>query len=321
MIAITGAAGFIGANLAQRLAASDELLLVDLHPREQYWEGIPAFQFLGHNAFLDALAARALEPSAIFHLGACSDTTMTDWEYLRLTNIEYSRALWQYCAARGVPCIYASSAATYGDGSHGFDDRTPPEELRPLNLYGKSKNDFDAWALAQPVDASPPRWAGVKFFNVFGPRENHKAHMASVVWKALREIEATGEMSLFRSNDPAIADGEQRRDFVYVEDCIDHLLWLWRAPVGNGVYNSGTGHAHTFLELVSAVFAAVGRDAKIRFIDMPGELTGRYQNYTQAVMTKLQATGYATPATPLADAVRRSVERANAMGPIAELPS
>ncbi len=298
MIAVTGAAGFIGSNLALRLSAEgEEVLLVD-HPltpeKLPNLSGLERFRFLDHLEFLKELETGGVAPDALFHLGACSDTMETDWDYLRQNNIEYSQRLWTYCAQHERPYIYASSAATYGDGRRGFDDNTAPEHLHPLNAYGRSKNEFDRWVHTQIEhgDPTPPRWAGLKFFNVYGPREAHKGHMASVVWKAYRTISATGEMSLFRSNDPSISDGEQKRDFVFVEDCINHMLWLWKSPHPGGVYNSGTGHARTFLDLVRAVFAALELEPRIRFIDMPAELSAQYQNFTQAAMEKIRATGY-----------------------------
>ena len=250
MLAITGAAGFIGSNLAHRLASmGSPILLVDHQlttAKPANWVGLNAFQFLDHNRFLATLDAS--NPEAIFHLGACSSTTETDWDYLDRNNIGYTRTLWQWCAKHGRPFIYASSAATYGDGSKGFNDRTPPTELLPLNLYGKSKNDFDLWALAEVSvgKLTPPKWAGMKFFNVYGPRESHKGRMASVVWQARKQIRETGEVKLFRSTDPAFPDGGQTRDFVFVDDCVDHMVWLWQSNAPNAIYNSGTGTPRAF---------------------------------------------------------------------------
>ena len=313
MIAITGAAGFIGSNLAHRLSKEgNELLLID-HPlnekRRANLAGLERFRFSEHLAFLDALNTNEIFPDVIFHLGANSSTTETDWGLLERDNVEYSRRLWNWCSREQKPYIYASSAATYGDGSHGFDDATHPRDLVPLNLYGKSKNEFDKWALSEVAKKGkiPPRWAGMKFFNVYGPREAHKDAMASVVWKAYRQIVSNGEVGLFRSNRPDIKDGEQKRDFVFVEDCIDHMLWLWRNPHGGGLYNSGTGHARTFLDLVRAVFAALNREPRIRFIDIPAEISRQYQNFTQATMTRLRSTGFDKDFTPLEDGVARSV--------------
>ncbi|MBX3394059.1 MAG: ADP-glyceromanno-heptose 6-epimerase [Phycisphaerae bacterium] len=313
MIAVTGAAGFIGSNLAHRLARDGaELLLVDREltaAKAPNLEGLRRADVVRHIEFIDALEAGRLSPEVIFHLGACSRTTETDWAYLTEINIRYTQRLWAWCASSGRPLIFASSAATYGDGSQGFDDRTPPSRLAPLNLYGRSKNDFDAWAFDQVSAGAPcpPRWAGLKFFNVYGPREVHKGRMASVVWHAHRQIMDTGEMRLFRSNDPAIADGEQRRDFVYVEDCIDHMVRLWKHFAPNGLYNSGTGAARTFLDLTHAVFAAMGRPAKIQFIDMPPDLHRQYQNYTQAVMSSWRDAGIETTPTPLESGVAQTI--------------
>lgn len=309
MIAITGAAGFIGSNLAHRLGRDGHaLLLVDreLTPlKAPNLDGLKDSRVIGHEQFLDDLDNRRISPDAIFHLGACSRTTETRWDYLVEVNIRYTQRLWTWSAANAKPLIYASSAATYGDGSRGFDDRTPPEQLHPLNLYGRSKNDFDKWALEQAAanKPAPPRWAGLRFFNVYGPRELHKGGMASVVWQARKQILATGAMRLFKSNDPAIKDGEQRRDFVYVGDCIEHMLWLWKNAAPNALYNSGTGTARTFLELIAAVFAALRRPPRIEFIDMPAELSRQYQNYTQADMSKLREAGFDGRSTALTDGV------------------
>ena len=313
MIAVTGAAGFIGSNLAHRLAGEGlELLLVD-HPltpeKAENGVGLEAFRFLDHEQFLAALGTEITRLDGVFHLGACSSTTETDWAYLARNNVGYTRRLWEWCAAAGCPFLYASSAATYGDGAEGFDDRTPPTELKPLNLYAKSKNDFDIWALAVVAAGrpAPPAWAGVKFFNVYGPRERHKGKMASVVRQAHRQIRETGEVRLFRSTDPAYPDGGQVRDFVFVGDCVDHLLWLWKNRPAGGLYNSGTGTPRTFLDLTRAVFAALDREPVIRFTDMPAELAGRYQNYTRAEMSKLRAAGYTRPPSSLEDGAALTV--------------
>jgi ADP-L-glycero-D-manno-heptose 6-epimerase len=308
MIAITGAAGFIGANLAHRLNAEHELLLVDLTSPPCHvpnWAGLKMGPVCNRDEFLAHLEAKRWRPDAIFHLGACSSTTETNWDYLRVNNLEYTQRLWNWCVRNERPFLYASSAATYGDGSNGFDDRTPPTELTPLNLYGKSKNDFDIWALEQKK--TPPRWAGLKFFNVYGPREAHKGRMASVVFQTYRQIQATGEMKLFRSTDPKYADGGQLRDFVFVDDCVDHLLWLWKHPHPGGVYNSGTGRARSFHDLAKAVFDALGLPPNISFIDMPADLAKQYQNFTQADTTKLRGIGCTVPPTSLEDGVRKTV--------------
>ena len=313
MIAITGGLGFIGSNLAHRLAREgSELLLVD-HPmtarKLPNWVGLNRFRVMTHDCFLEALQSDLHSLEGIFHLGACSATTETDWAYLQLNNISYTRALWDWCGLHDCPLIYASSAATYGDGSLGFDDTTPSTRLTPLNLYGRSKNDFDIFALAEQSEgrATPPGWYGMKFFNVYGPRENHKGRMASVVWQAWKRIRATGTMALFRSTDAAIADGGQSRDFVYVGDCIDHMLWLWQSGATSGIYNSGTATPRTFHDLVVAVFAALDLEPDIGFIDMPADLIGKYQSYTEAAMSKLRGAGYPNPATTLEEGVRETI--------------
>jgi ADP-L-glycero-D-manno-heptose 6-epimerase len=309
MIAVTGAAGFIGSNLAHRLAASETPLLLVDHPlsapKLTHWVGLKEFTFMEHVPFLESLEQGDIQLDTVYHLGACSNTTQTDWQFLLCNNVEYSRRLWAWCARTGTTLIYASSAATYGDGSLGFDDATLPRDLHPLNLYGRSKNAFDLWATEQVAGGlpAPPRWAGLKFFNVYGARESHKGRMASMVWHAYRQIQKTGEVALFRSNDPAIVDGEQRRDFVYVGDCIDHMVWLAEADAASDLYNSGTGQARTFLDLVHAVFAALNTEPRIRFIPMPPDLSAQYQNFTCASTHKLRAAGYRTPATPLEDGI------------------
>ncbi|AGA29083.1 ADP-glyceromanno-heptose 6-epimerase [Singulisphaera acidiphila] len=321
MIVVTGAAGFIGSNLAHRLAAlGHHLWLVD-HPfsavKTANWVGLSRFCFTTEEIFLQALRSRDLPIEAVFHLGACSRTTETDWGYLLRNNVEFSQMLWTWCSEAGKPFYYASSAATYGDGSNGFDDRLPPSELRPLNLYGKSKNTFDLWVWRWVAEGlpTPPGWAGLKFFNVYGPREDHKGSMASVVWQTCRQILATGEMHLFKSNDPRYPDGGQRRDFVFVEDCIDHLLWLWENPGVCGLFNSGTGVARTFEDLARAVFGALGREPRIGYIDMPAELCKQYQNFTRADMTKLQAAGFSRPATTLEAGVASAITITTSVDP------
>ncbi len=316
MIAITGAAGFIGANLAQTLARRGldvgELILVDqqLTPsKAANLAGLDAFRYLRHDHFLDRLQGGELPLRAIFHLGACSDTTESDWNYLLRNNVQYSQTLWDWCAAHDASYVYASSAATYGDGSKGFDDTTPPTDLEPLNLYGKSKNDFDAWVLDRVVAGAPePRgWAGLKFFNVYGPREVHKGRMASMVWHGYNQIQTRGSVRLFQSNDPAYPDGGQMRDFVFVGDCVAHMLWLWENPEVRGVFNSGTGQARTFRDLITATFHALGREPVIEYIPMPEDLVGKYQNYTQARMEKIRRAGYPNPPTSLEEGVQHYV--------------
>lgn len=314
-LAITGAGGFIGANLAARLRdeRAGQLLLVDDPPTLQRPNNLSEFsdcEQTGRLPFREAVEGDRLDLAAIFHLGAISDTTAADWNTLVENNIRYSQALWHYAARHQIPFLYASSGATYGNGSRGFSDRTPPEALQPLNLYGRSKNEFDRWALAEVKTRypTPPRWAGLKFFNVYGPREGHKGRMASMVWHSYQQIQREGRVRLFRSTHPDYADGGQRRDFVHVDDCVDHMLWLWQHEHPGGLYNSATGSSRTFHELAEATFAALGREPEIEYIDMPVDIAPNYQNFTEAQMTKLRAAGYPRDALTLEQGVRRYVD-------------
>ena len=294
-IAITGAAGFIGSRLAHHLAEAGHVLVLVDHPlpeaKKSNLVGLERFEFVPHERFLETLDASRF--AAIYHLGACSRTTETDWDFLRRNNLEYTQAMWRAAIRMECPLVYASSAATYGDGSLGFDDLTPPTGLTPLNLYGKSKNDFDIWALEEAAAGRSPRtWAGLKFFNVYGPGEAHKGPMASVVWHGYRQVQERGSIRLFKATAPGMADGEQRRDFVHVDDCVAQMLWHASQPAVSGIFNSGTGRARTFLDLARAVFAALGREPAIEFIDMPAALVGRYQDFTEASLKKLTSVGY-----------------------------
>lgn len=313
MIAITGAAGFIGSNLAHRLSKMGHRLLLVDHPltaaKAANWIGLRQFEFLSHDQFADRLAHNGWEIELVFHLGACSRTNEPDWDYLLANNVKYSQELWAWCAANQRPFYYASSAATYGDGSAGFSDRIHPGRLKPLNLYGKSKNDFDLWVTEQIErgNPTPPGWAGLKFFNVYGPREAHKRDMASVVRQAHRQILERGEVSLFKSLDSSQPDGGQLRDFVHVEDCIEHMLWLWQHPRVSGLFNSGTGTARTFNDLVSAVFAAMGREPRVHYVDMPRDIEPHYQKFTQADMSTLRGAGYDQAPTSLEEGISQTL--------------
>jgi len=311
MIVITGAAGFTGSNLAVQLALTGyDLWLVD-HPltptKAMNFVGLPQFTFVEHEAFLRQLNGGLPPCEGVFHLGACNRTTAADWELLYANNVAYSQALWRWCARQHCPFLSASSAATYGDGSQGFDDCTPPAQLQPLSLYGKSKNVFDQWVLEEIAYGRPTplSWAGLKFFNVYGGRETHKGRMASMIWQTYEQIIRTGEVLLFQSTDPAYPDGGQQRDFVFVADCLAHLLWLWQHPHVYGLFNSGTGSTRTFNDVVMTVCAAIGRAPRIRYIEMPATLHCQYQHYTQADMSKLRSTGFSQPPTSLEAGVRQ----------------
>ena len=326
---ITGAAGFIGAHLAQALHAEGEsLTLIDFAPdapKAQNLLGLEVHQFLNaEQVFQRGASAPTLPgslneasvPSAVWHLGANSDTTTRDWEQLLHVNIGASQQLWRWCAELGVPFYYASSAATYGDGGMDFSDRTPPEQLTPLNLYGRSKNDFDAWVLLQVASGAPtpPHWAGFKFFNVYGAREGHKGRMASIIWKAERDIVALDRVQLFKSNDPGFAHGEQRRDFVYVGDVLAQMRFVANNNVPSRIYNAGTGVASTFLDMIHAYFAARAEEPRIEFVPMPESLVNQYQNYTRADMSTLQGTGYRTAPVLPAEGVAHTLREMSVLG-------
>jgi ADP-L-glycero-D-manno-heptose 6-epimerase len=308
---VTGAAGFIGSRLLEALAAShpaEELLAVDhvIPPAKGRNLAVaPRVPFMAHHDFLRALESAELAPEVIFHMGACSSTIETDWAYLAENNLGYSQRLWAWCAAHGRRLIYASSAATYGDGSQGFDDEQDISRLQPLNLYGKSKQDFDLWIEQQAVAgrSQPAQCVGLKFFNVFGPGEGHKGRMASMVFHGWHQIRDQGFVRLFQSHKEGYADGGQLRDFIYVRDVVDVMLALAARPNVSGLFNLGTGHAHSFRELINALFAALGRKPNIEYIPMPDDLREKYQYFTEATMRKLARARVPFSPTPLAAAV------------------
>ena len=307
MIVVTGAAGFIGSALVgellrqgwQDIVAVDDFSRPDKAPN---LEGKTLSAKVDRKEFFDWLDANQQLVQFIFHLGARTDTTEFDTAIFDELNLHYSQEVWKRCVKYGIPLVYASSAATYGAGEHGYDDdHDLIAKLKPLNPYGESKNDFDRWALAQAE--KPYFWAGLKFFNVYGPNEYHKGRMASVVLHAFRQIRDTGGMKLFRSHNPDYKDGEQLRDFVYVKDVCDVCLFLMEHRKHSGIYNLGSGKARTFLDLARAVFAALGKDEKIEFIDTPADIRDKYQYYTEANMAKLKGIGYDKPFTSLEEGV------------------
>jgi len=312
MLVVTGAAGFIGSVLAAALneAGRSDLVIVDRFGHDEKWRNIAKRDFFeivpveGLHSWLERFGG---DVEAIFHLGAISATTFTDADEIIANNLNYSIALWRWCAAAQRPLIYASSAATYGDGTAGFDDAGGIDafkRLRPMNLYGWSKHAFDLWALRQAAAGSaPPHWAGLKFFNVFGPNEYHKGDMMSLVAKNYRKVAAGETIRLFKSHRPDYRDGEQRRDFVYVKDCVAAMLWLWRQGRDSGIYNIGSGEARSFLDLMNALGAACGRAPNIEFVDIPPEIRPNYQYFTEAKLTRLRQAGYNAPFTPLEAAV------------------
>jgi ADP-L-glycero-D-manno-heptose 6-epimerase len=313
MLVVTGGGGFIGSALAWALneAGHADIVIVDRFGTDERWRNIAKrdfFEIVTIEGLPRWLERYGREVEAVFHLGANSSTTERDADYIIATNLNASIALWRWCAAHGKTLIYASSAATYGDGDEGFDDAGGLAEfkrLRPLNLYGWSKQAFDLWALREAAKRhAPPLWVGLKFFNVFGPNEYHKAEMMSLVAKNHAKIAAGEPIRLFKSHRPGIADGEQTRDFVYVKDCIAAVLWLWRQAKESGIYNIGTGAARNFRTLMEATGAACGKPPKIEYVDTPAEIRSNYQYVTEAKLTRLRAAGYNAPFMPLEEAVK-----------------
>ena len=313
MLVITGGGGFIGSALSWALneAGRADIVIADRFGHDDKWRNLAKRDFYeivtieGLPAWLDRFGG---EVEAIFHLGANASTTETDADLIIETNLNATIALWRWCAANGKPLIYASSAATYGDGIEGFDDAGGLAEfkrLRPMNLYGWSKHAFDLWALREAAKAhAPPAWFGLKFFNVFGPNEYHKDNMMSLVAKNHAKIVAGETIRLFKSHRAGIADGEQSRDFVYVKDCAAVMLWLWRQKPASGIYNLGTGTASSFRALMEATGAACGKAPKIEYVDTPPAIRPNYQYKTEARMERLRGLGYNAPFTPLAEAVQ-----------------
>lgn len=307
MIVLTGAAGFIGGYTAKKLNSYGirDLLLVDDFSdpaKAANHEHVQCIARIHRDGLVQTLERDyAGKIDAVIHLGARTDTTETDTALLTRMNTDYSKALWQYCARHTINFIYASSAATYGLGEKGYSDDTAPAELKPLNPYGVSKNDFDAWALAQTE--RPPFFCGLKFFNVYGPGEGHKGRMASVVFHAFRQISETGRMKLFRSHNPEFKDGEQKRDFIYVDDVAELIWFIYKRHPRMGLLNIGTGKARTFLDLANAVFAAMGKEPQIDFTDTPADIRDKYQYFTEADTKNLLSTGYYKGLTSLEDGV------------------
>lgn len=307
MIVVTGAAGFIGSCIVAGLneRGREDLVLVD-ELDEAKKENIRRKKYLRYydkKDFLNLILRDRVEecPEAVIHMGACSSTTLQDARYFKENNLEYTRSLAKWALKHNVRFIYASSAATYGDGSVGYkDDEATLRRCKPLNLYGQSKQDFDLWVIDQGVQ---DKVAGLKFFNVFGPNEYHKGDMRSVVAKAYQRVADEGKISLFKSYRKDCKDGEQKRDFIYVKDAVDIVLFFLDHPQINGIFNVGTGKASTWNELAGALFDAVGKEPDIQYIDMPADLERRYQYFTQADMAKLRKSGYTKPFTPLKEAV------------------
>lgn len=319
MIVITGGAGMIGSIMAWHLnnkLGRQDLVIVDRITHENQWQNLvhrhyaeyldkdQLFEFLEEN---DGI-------TAVIHMGAISATTERDFNKLVADNMHYSQDLWSWCTEYEVPFFYASSAATYGGGEQGYDDASI-ENLRPLNGYGYSKHFFDQWVTQQVAQkqATPPAWAGFKFFNVYGPNEYHKERMASVAYHTFNQFSETGTMRLFKGTKPGVEDGMQLRDFVYVKDVADVMGFFLEAalknkPVANAIYNIGTGQARSFKDLATSVMTSMNREPNITYIDMPQDLQGKYQYFTQAEMKKLRDAGYKKPFTTLEEGVKDYVQ-------------
>lgn len=312
MIVVTGAAGFIASCMVQKLNEEgvENIAIVDDFSRPtkmDNWKNKEYQERIERDDLETWLKENGQLVEAIIHLGARTDTTEFDQSIFDRLNVKFSQMIWHFAVENDVPLIYASSAATYGGGEHGYDDNHEiVNQLKPLNPYGESKNNFDAWALNQAE--KPDHWYGLKFFNVYGPNEYHKGRMASVIFHAYNQIKANGSMKLFRSHNPDYKNGEQLRDFIYVKDVVNMIWYLLQNKPNSGLYNFGTGKARTFLDLTKATFKAMGVEEDIGFIDTPEDIRDKYQYFTEANMEKFKSTGYDQPFTSLEDGVKDYVQ-------------
>jgi ADP-L-glycero-D-manno-heptose 6-epimerase len=308
MIVVTGAAGFIGSVLVGKLNSigMENILMVDDFSNELKkvnWSTKKYSDKMDRAVFLDWFKANASQVSFVFHIGARTDTTEFNKEIFDELNVNYTKSIWNTCTENNIPLVYASSAATYGGGEQGYaDNHAAISSLHPLNPYGWSKQEFDIWALQQTN--TPPKWQGLKFFNVYGPNEYHKARMASVIFHAFHQINNTGKVKLFRSHRPDFKDGWQLRDFIYVKDLVNVCVFLMQNKVQSGIYNLGTGQARSFYDLADSTFKAMDKQTEIEYVDIPADIRDKYQYFTEADMSKLIAQGYNTPFTSLEEGVR-----------------
>lgn len=322
-IVVTGAAGFIGCNLVRRLNADGftNLILVDdfTEAKNANQEGLAFTQKIHRDNFIEWITENSADVSFVFHLGARTDTSEFNFRVLDSLNLSYSKSLWEVCTVKQIPLLYASSAATYGMGENSFsDDETLIGQLKPLNPYGLSKQLFDMYVLEQKQ--TPPFWCGLKFFNVYGPHEFHKGRMASVVLHAYKQIKETGKVKLFKSHHPDFKDGEQLRDFIYVDDVVNVCMFFFASvqqlpekelgmkQTANSIYNLGTGNARTFNDLVRAIFTSLQLPVQIEYIDTPKDIQDKYQYFTEARMEKLRSIGYSKEFLPLEEGVKRYVD-------------
>lgn len=318
-IVVTGAAGFIGSVMTSFLNKNNchQLLLVDdfgVEKKRSNWESKEYLKIIERQAFIEQINNEEYTIDLIIHLGARTDTTEFDYAIHEALNLQYSKDIWAYASKKNIPLIYASSAATYGSGELGYnDDHQIVNALQPLNPYGVSKNEFDKWALQQTTQ--PSSWAGLKFFNVYGPNEYHKARMASVIFHSFNQIKETGKVKLFKSHRPDFKDGEQLRDFIYVKDLVQVIWWMAQKMIQTnwqkqwkGLYNLGTGKARSFYDLAFATFIAQGLTPNIEFIDMPEDIRDKYQYFTEANMHKLRTIGYDAAFYSLEEGVKDYVQ-------------
>ncbi len=299
MIVVTGGAGFIGSCLLSylRKKGAGPLVAVDdfgKKEKEKNWKGIDRLLRVDRQNFFQWVKKSGSEIEFVFHLGARTDTSETDEAIFNELNLEFSKKMWEFCASKSIPLVYASSAATYGNAEHGFSDQSDIiPQLKPLNAYAQSKQDFDLWAMDQ--DLAPPSWYWLKFFNVYGPNEYHKGKMSSIIFHAYNQILKTDQVKLFRSHREDIEHGEQKRDFIYVKDVLSVLFFFYTKEPNSGIYNLGTGHARSFLDLSKSVFETLKKEPQIEFIDTPENLRPNYQYFTEARMNKLRDAGYHHP--------------------------
>ena len=320
MIILTGGAGFIGTNMliALNQMGCEDVIVVDNVAQTDKWKNLVGKtfrQYLHKDKLWQWLADRPTAPlEAVIHLGACTDTMETDFDYLAANNLHYSQKLWRLCTQKQIPLVYASSAATYGNGSVGFsDDHAHIHQYRPINPYGFSKHLFDLWALRQ--NQTPSRWYGLKFFNVYGPYENHKGRMASVAHFAIPQALSSGVIRLFKSGRSDYKDGQQKRDFVFVEDVVGIATHFLNNAAPSGIYNAGSGRARAFSRLATAIFSALDKPVNIEYFDMPANLHGSYQYFTQADMTKLVEAGCNYQPTSLEEGIQRYCDWLSEFGP------
>lgn len=312
MIVVTGAAGFIASNLVKKLNEENisDLAIVDDFSNDHKINNYKNKDFkvkVNRDSFIKWFEEHSDNIDFVFHIGARTDTTEFDKSVFDRLNVRYSQDIWNICTKNTIPLIYASSAATYGSGENGYkDDHSLIPKLKPLNPYGESKNEFDKWVLTQKE--KPPFWAGIKFFNVYGPNEYHKGRMASVVYHAFNQIKKTGKMKLFRSHRSDYKNGEQLRDFIYVKDVVDVLYFLMEKKISSGIYNLGTGKARTFNDLAKSTFKAMGVRENIEYIDTPEDIRDKYQYFTEADMNKLKNNGYQNPFHSLEEGIHDYVK-------------